>query len=162
MYIEKEQIEIVHISKDIIVVGLNLQNSGLPITFDSLGKMWERYTIEIKNNTPNPTENQIEYGLCLNKVPDYVVGIEATRIPKESKDYYGYTIASGDYIKASFNAQNHDVLVSERLMNMEKKAKKWAKDNKVKCNTNYTVEVYPKNKVEQEFPEMYVLIPVAK
>lgn len=47
-------------------------------------------------------------------------------------------------------------------MKMQKMVKKWAKDNKVKCNLMYTVEVYPKDTLEQEYPEMYVLIPRAK
>lgn len=160
MYIEKSEIEVIHVEREIFVIGINLQNSGLPITFESLGKMWEKYTEELKEKTPNRTKKQVKYGICLNKVPDYIVGLEVTEIAEPLTDYKSYTIRKGDYVKASFNAENHDILVDHKLMAMEKEAKKWAKTNKIKIDPMFTVEVYPKETIDQEYPEMYVMLPV--
>jgi predicted transcriptional regulator YdeE len=160
MFVEESKIEIISLSDAIMVVGLNLQKSGLPISFDSLGKMWGIYTEEIKRKTPNRVEKHTEYGICLNKVPDYIVGIEVSRISDVLQDYVSYTIPAGDYIKASFNAENHDTLVDKKLMKMQKEAKKWAKNNKIKFNGDYTVEVYPIDTMKQEYPWMYILIPI--
>lgn len=163
MYIEEKKIEEVHIEAQVIVVGPNLQKSGLPINFDSLGKMWEGYTEEMKLETPKRSPNQVEYGICLNKVPDYIVGVEVLEEITDLKEtYYQYTIPSGDYVKASFNAENYASLVEDKLMKMLKEAKKWAKQNKIKLNNEYTVEVYPKEMVEKEYPEMYILLPINK
>lgn len=160
MYIEDRKIEIINLAKSISVAGINLQSSGLPITFDSLGKMWGLYTEEIKSNTPNRLENGIEYGICLNKVPDYIVGIEVSQIEDLNQEYFKYVISAGSYIKASFNAKDHETLVGTNLMKMQKEAKKWAKENKVKCNPEYTVEVYPKITSDQDYFWMYILIPI--
>jgi predicted transcriptional regulator YdeE len=160
MFVEESKIEIISLPDSIIAVGLNLQKSGLPISFDSLGKMWELYTEEIKRKTPNRLKNNTEYGICLNKVPDYIVGIEVSQIPDVLQDYISYTIPAGDYVKVYFNAENHDTLVDKKLMKMQKEAKKWAKNNKIKCNADYTVEVYPTDAMKQEYPSMHILIPI--
>lgn len=160
MFIEESKIEIISLSDAIKVVGINLQKSGLPISFESLGKMWELYTEEIRTKTPNRLENNTEYGICLNKVPDYLVGIEVSNISDVLQDYASYTIAAGDYIKVFFNAEDHDTLVDAKLMKMQKEAKKWAKNNKIECNKEYTVEVYQIDTKQQEYPSMYILIPI--
>ena len=57
MFISKSITEVVVIEKDTMVVGLNLQSSGLPISFDSLGEMWDRLTgdvIDRIHNKENP------------------------------------------------------------------------------------------------------------
>lgn len=160
MFVEESKIETISLSDQIIVVGLNLQKSGLPITFESLGKMWGLYTEEIIRETPNKLDDSTQYGICLNKVPDYLVGIEASQISEGLRNYASYTIPAGDYIKVSFNAKNHNTLVDKELTKMQKEAKKWAKNNKIKCNANYTVEVYPIDTMKQEYPSMYILIPI--
>lgn len=60
MYAEESKIERISLSDRITVVGINLQSSGLPITFESLGKMWGVYREEIKQRTPNRLENHVE------------------------------------------------------------------------------------------------------
>ena len=45
-------------------------------------------------------------------------------------------------------------------MKMQKEAKKWAKENKVKCNQEYTVEVYPQITSDEDCFWMYILIPI--
>lgn len=162
MYVDNSNIKVVQQTEDIQVVGLNLQGSGLPITFESLGKMWDLYTDERKEKTPNCSEKQVEYGICLNKVPDYIVGMEVTKAPENMQEYVHYRIPAGEYIKVTFNAENHDALVGDKLMKKQKEAEKWAKSNHIKRDRNFTVEVYPKETMKQEYPEMFLLIPISK
>lgn len=37
MYVKKRELEVITIEEAIIVYGLNLQGSGLPISFDNVG-----------------------------------------------------------------------------------------------------------------------------
>lgn len=160
MYNEKCNIEVITIGEDIIVYGLNLQSSGLPINFDSLGVMWDKYTEEIKNSTPNRGDKEIEYAVCLNKVPDYIVGVEITEIQEEKTGFKSFTIPEGKYVKVEFNGENHQDMVDTKLMERQKEAKKWAKNEKIKLNNEFTIEAYPKQTVELEHPEMYCLFPI--
>ena len=160
MYNEKCNIEVITIGKEIIVYGLNLQSSGLPITFDSLGLMWGKYTENMKNSTPNRADKEIEYAVCLNKVPDYIVGVEITEIHEAEAGFKRFTIPTGKYVKVEFNGENHQDMVDTKLMARQKEAKKWAKNEKIKLNNEFTVEVYPKQTVEMEYPEMYCLFPI--
>ncbi|WP_160687059.1 effector binding domain-containing protein [Clostridium sp. C2-6-12] len=160
MYNEMCNIEVITFREDIIVYGLNLQSSGLPINFQSLGMMWDKYTEDIKKNTPNRTDKDIEYAVCLNKVPDYIVGVEITEIQKEKIGFKGFTIPAGKYVKVEFNGENHQDLVDAKLMARQKEAKKWAKNEKIKLNNEFTVEVYPKQTIEKDYPEMYCLFPI--
>ena len=160
MYNEKCNIEVITIGKEIIVYGLNLQSSGLPITFDSLGLMWGKYTEDMKNSAPNRVDKEIEYAVCLNKVPDYIVCIEITELHGEAAGFKSFTIPTGKYVKVEFNGENHQDMVDTKLMTRQKEAKKWAKNEKIKLNKEFTVEVYPTQTVEMEYPEMYCLFPI--
>lgn len=160
MYSEKCNIEVITIEEEVIVYGLNLQSSGLPINFNSLGVMWEKYTEDIKNSTPNRADKEIEYAVCLNKEPDYIVGVEITEIQEEKPGFKSFTIPKGKYVKVEFNGENHQDMVDSKLMARQKEAKKWAKNEKIKLNNLFTVEVYPKQTVELEYPEMYCLLPI--
>ena len=77
-------------------------------------------------------------------------------LESDEPGYYSY------FAGTRWNGKDHEDLVSGRLMAMQKQAKKWVKENKVKCDNRYTVEVYPKDTMEQEYPEMYLLLPVVK
>lgn len=160
MYNEKCNIEVVTVREAVIVYGLNLQSSGLPINFNSLGVMWDKYTEDMKNNTPNRGDKDIEYAVCLNKVPDYIVGVEITEIQEEKIGFKSFTIPAGKYVKVEFNGENHQDMVETKLMERQKEAKKWAKKEKIKLNNEFTVEAYPKQTVELEYPEMYCLLPI--
>lgn len=160
MYNEKCNVMVITVEEAIIVYGLNLQSSGLPINFNSLGMMWDKYTEDMKNSTPNRADKEIEYAVCLNKVPDYIVGVEITEIPEEETGFKSFTIPAGKYVKVEFNGENHQDMVDTKLMARQKEAKKWAKNAKLKLNNKFTVEVYPKQMVELEYPEMYCLFPI--
>lgn len=159
MYTEKTEITIINVETPIPVAGINLQNSGLPITFDSLGLMWTRLTDEVRAGIKDVHNKDVEYGICLNKKPDYLVGLESTMDTSDTS-YFSFTIPAGKYIKAEFNAETHVTLVNKRLMSMQKEAKKWAKSNNIKINPQFTAEVYPAES-KMEYPSMYVLFPVA-
>lgn len=160
MYNEKCNIEVITVEKDIIVYGLNLQSSGLQISFKSLGVMWDKYTKDMKNSTPNRADKDIEYAVCLNKVPDYIVGVEITEIQEEETGFKNFIILAGKYVKVEFNGENHQDMVDTKLMTSQKEAKKWARNKKLKLNNDFTVEVYPRQTVELEYPEMYCLFPI--
>ena len=160
MYNEKFNIEVITVEEKIIVYGLNLQSSGLPINFNSLGVMWDKYTEEIKNSTPNRADKETEYAVCLNKVPDYIVGVEISEIQEVDSGFKSFTIPTGKYVKVEFNGENHQDMVDTKLMARQKEAKKWAKNEKIKLNNEFTVEVYPKQTGEMEYPEMYCLFPI--
>ncbi len=128
MFDERCNIEAITIEEDIIVYGLNLQSSRLPIQFDSLGVMWDKYTEDMKNNTRNRADKEIEYAICLNKEPDYIVGVEITELQKEEAGFKRFTIPVGYYVKVEFNGENHQDMVANKLMARQKEAKKWAKN----------------------------------
>lgn len=160
MNVENTKIGIINLQQSIKVAGINLQKSGLPITFEGLGMLWGIYTEEIKSKTPSRLDKDIEYGICLNKIPDYIVGVEVDVFVEEKNEYFSYEIPAGKYIKSSFSAENHETLVGIELMKVQKETKKWAKENKVKINSEYTVEVYPKFSSDMQYPWMYLLIPI--
>lgn len=160
MYVEKNVIDIVDIKRAIRVVGINLQSSGLPITFESLGIMWDRFTDEVKSGIEAVCNKDTEYGICLNKEPDYLVGLES-EMENCGDAYFTYIIPAGRYVKAEFSAENYEKLVNERLMVMQKEAKRWAKNNQVKLEREFTVEVYPAE-LELEYPSMYIMFPIAE
>lgn len=160
MYNEKCNIEVITVGDEIIVYGLNLQSSGLPISFQSLGVMWDRYTEDMKKSTPNRVDNETEYAVCLNKVPDYIVGVEINKIQEAESGFMSFIIPTGKYVKVEFNGENHQDMVDTKLMARQKEAKEWAKNERLKLNKEFTVEVYPKQTVEMEHPEMYCLFPI--
>lgn len=160
MYYEKSNIEVITVGEEIIVYGLNLQSSGLPINFNSLGVMWDKYTEDIKNSTPNRANKETEYAVCLNKVPDYIVGVEINEIQEAESGFKSFTIPTGKYVKVEFNGENHQDMVDTKLIARQKEAKKWAKNEMIKLSNEFTVEVYPKHSVEMEYPEMYCLFPI--
>ena len=159
-YIEKNSYEVIDITKEIKIVGMNLQNSGMPITFESLGKMWDRYTDEERAKTTNAINNGTEYGICMNKIPDYLVGLEVSQYHQPIEGFMNYTVPVGKYIKAAFNAKNKADLVEHKLSAQLNETKKWAKMNKVSINGDFTVEVYPNDTIQAEYPEMFILLPI--
>lgn len=156
MFIEKSETEVVVLEQDIKVVGLNLQQSGLPITFDSLGIMWERFSDDVKDAIKHKDARMIEYGISLNKVPDYIVGCGVNSFEDNDDQFYQHTIPAGSYIKDLFNAETFELLVTEGIS--KRNVKKYAKENKLKIDPTFMLEVYPDNK--RSHPEMYTLTPI--
>lgn len=158
MFIEKSSTEVITINKEIKVVGLSLQKSNLPISFDSLGKLWGLYGDTYRGKVKNAIYPIVEYGICLNKVPDYITGCAVTGIEDIEDGCLSYIIQPGKYIKDSFNAETFQQLTDEIMMKRNVKA--WAKANKIKINNEFTIEVYPLEAIENQIVEMYTLTPI--
>jgi AraC-like DNA-binding protein/predicted transcriptional regulator YdeE len=163
MYSPKTEVQLITLDYDIKVVGINLQNSGLPISFESLAKLWDKkevYTEEIQNNTKNTKRPVIEYGIGLNTIHDYVVGREVTEFGEQDERYFAYTIPAGKYVKTSFNAETFEEMVEKRLFEHYDTGKNWAKDNGFTIDESFSAEVYPHETTMVQYPEMYLLYPV--
>lgn len=156
MFIEKSETEVILLENDIKVVGLNLQRSGLSITFESLGTMWESFSDEVKETIKDKDFRMIEYGISLNKVPDYIVGCGVNSFEGNKDQFFQHTIPAGSYIKDLFNAETFEQLVTEAISKRD--VKKYAKEKKLKIDRSFMVEVYPDNK--RKHPEMYTLTPI--
>lgn len=158
MLIEKSSTEIILIDKVINVLGLSLQKSGLPISFNSLGKLWEIYGEKYRYNIKNARFPIVEYAVALNKIPDYITGCAVTEIGKIEEGWISYTVPQRKYIKDMFNAETFEQLVGEKMGRRNVKA--WAKKNGVKIDGEFTIEVYPIEAVENQCVEMYTLTPI--
>lgn len=158
MFIEKCSTEVITIDTEIKVVGLSLQKSGLPISFDSLGRLWNIYGENYRGKVKNSIEPIVEYAVCLNKVPDYITGCSVTEIEDMEEGWTSYIIQKGKYIKDSFNAETFHQLTTEIMGKRNVKA--WAKANNIKINNEYSIEVYPIEAIEDQNVEMYTLTPI--
>lgn len=160
MFQEKEHTEIIELTEDIVIVGVSLQKSGLPITFASLGKMWKIWgdSYRGQNKIANAVNAKLEYAVLLNKVPDYIAGHAVSSADEIAEDCSSVILSKGKYIKDTFNAESFEELANEVLP--KRKVKAWAKKNKVKVDGQFSVEVYPWEEFEQGNFEMYTLTPV--
>lgn len=158
MLIEKSCTEVVCIHQEIKVYGMSLQKSGLPITFDSLGKLWGLYADKYRGKEKNPATPVVEYAVCLNKIPDYITGCSVTEFGPPEEDCASYVIPTGSYIKDTFCAESFEKLTSEVMGKRNVKA--WAKKNNIKIDGRFTVEVYPTSDFEAGRYEMYTLTPI--
>lgn len=161
MFVEESSTEVVFVEEEIKVLGLSLQKSGLPISFDSLGKLWEKYGEEYRGKILDASNPVTEIAICLNKVPDYISGCAVNAFSTEDKNLVFYIIPKGKYIKDSFNAESFEKLTNEALG--KRKVKAWAKKNNVKINSEFSIEVYCSNfaNIPQDNNwKMYTLTPV--
>ena len=160
MFSFKECTEIIEVLEDIIIVGTSLQKSGLPITFNSLGKMWERFgnSYRGQDKIANALNPKLEYAVLLNKVPDYITGHAVTKVGDMADECSSVIIPKGKYIKDSFNAETFEALTDKVLP--KRKVKVWAKNNKVKVDGKFSVEVYPWDGFEKDNFELYTLTPI--
>jgi len=158
MFIEKTSTEVVTIDEEIKIVGVSLQKSGLPITFDSLGKLWGVYGSLHRGKEKNAVTPIIEFAVALNKIPDYIAGYAVTEINELDDGWLSFVLPKGTYIKNTFNAETFEKLTGEAMGKTN--VKKWAKDNGVKINPEFTIEAYPVESIEGTNFEMYTLTPV--
>ncbi len=162
MFEPKDSTEIVEITEDIIIVGVSLQKSGLPVTFDSLGKMWDIFSSSYRgqNKIANALNAKLEYAVLLNRVPDYIAGYAVSKADAIADDCSSVILPKGKYIKDTFNAETFEALADEVLP--KRKVKAWATKNKIKVDGQFSVEVYPWEEFEKGNFEMYTLTPVKK
>lgn len=151
------------LDREIYITGLNLQASGLPITFDSLPKMWDKkavFTEEIRDGIQNTVYPVVEYAVSLNRVPDYIVGREVASAGSQGKPYYHHTVPAGEYVKVAFHGDTFVDMVENRIEPAMKAGKAWAKQNHLKLDNAFSLEVYPHETTMTDFPEMYLLFPI--
>ena len=158
MFIEKSSIEVIEIAEEIKIVGINLQKSGLSISFDSLGKLWGIYGEKHRENVKNAVTPIVEYAVCLNKVPDYIAGCSVTEIGHLDEGWLSFIIPKGKYIKDTFNAETFEELTNNAMG--KRNIKKWAKENRIKINGEFTIEAYPIEAIKGINIEMYTLTPI--
>ena len=158
MFSEKSSTEVITIDKEIKVVGLSLQKSSLPLSFESLEKLWSFYGEKYRGKVKNAIDPVVEYAVCLNKVPDYITGCSVTDIEDMEEGWNSYIIKQGKYIKDTFNAETFYQLTTEIMGKRNVNA--WAKANNIKINKEYSIEVYPIEAIENQKVEMYTLTPI--
>lgn len=158
MCIEKDSTEIIMVDEEICVVGMSLQKSGLPISFESLGKLWEIYGEKYRGKVKKAVNPVVEYAICFNKIPDYLTGCSVSEIDQVNEECISFAIPKGRYIKDLFHADTFQQLTNEAMAKRNVKA--WANKNKIKINKEFTIEVYPEHK--NGLFEMYTLTPIAE
>lgn len=144
--------EIITLTADQPVYGLSLTESELPFNFDSLGRLWGIY--EEKYRTGEPA---VEYGVCLNNPPDYIVGAVA---PKDSSQKSSFVIPSGSYVKDTFSADSFEELSGAALLSRDVPA--WAAAHGVTLNKDFDVEVYDWASFAKGEFVMYTLTPIVQ
>lgn len=160
MFVFKESTEVIELADDINVIGLSLQKSGLPISFDSLGTLWERYGLDYrgKGRTENKSAPYTEYGVAMNTIPDYITGCGVEKIGAVDDKSISFVIPAGKYIRDSFNAESFEKLVGDALM--KRNVSDWAEKNHIEIDGRFSVEVYPWAEFDKGVFEMYTLTPV--
>lgn len=150
--------EVISIDHEVKIFGLSLRKSSLPLSFKSLGKLWNIYAADDRYNVTNQITPITEYGIALNKIPDYLTGCAVSDMPDEDDKFSSFVLPRGKYIKDTFSAGSFHELTTTAMQS--RNVKKWAKDNKLTINDEFTVEVYPANAIEGEVIEMYTLTPI--
>ena len=141
-----------------MVVGLSLRKSGLPLAFDSMGPLWERYGETCRGKIMNAAAPAVEYGVCLNTLPDYVTGCAVTAVGDVGESFLACTIPAGRYIKDTFGAATFEGMVGDALMKRDVPA--WAKARGVEIDGSLNIEVYPISLYREGCYEMYTLTPI--
>ena len=90
-------------------------------------------------------------------MPDYITGSSVSDIGEVNERCSSFVIPKERYIKDTFNAETFEMLVNEVLV--KRNVKTWAKENKVKIDGLFTIEVYPWEEFDNNF-EMYTLTPI--
>ena len=155
MYIEKNELSIIILEKEIKIFGLSHKKTGID-AFDLWGKK-EDILRDVKNQKIPHTN----YGIWTPPHPggDYIIGTEVTDFEGQNTAYSTFTIPMGRYVRITFNAQNIDELLTEKIWSCgvesidERAAEKGISVNE----DDITVEIYPDGLFEMEYPEMYYL-----
>lgn len=152
--------ELYELTRPIRVVGPCLQKSGLPIAFESLGALWERYGQTVRGHERGAAQPVVEYGVSLNTVPDYITGYGATADAEACEGWLVFEIPAGRYVRDTFSADTFEELTGEALAKRDVPA--WAEQNGIRIDPTFGAEVYPPQAFSGERREMYTLTPVAK
>ncbi len=151
--------QIITLESPIHCAGLSLKNSGLPMAFESLGLLWDRFHKEVLPGLEHQVQPPVEVAVCT--VSDYLVGSQ-TAEGRAFSELTEFAIPPGPYLKAEFSANDFSQLVDQVLPNLWPKVEAWAKERGVVFDNGglCSVEVYPQETVTQPRPSMYCLYPV--
>ncbi len=151
------KVELIHLEKPIHMTGLSLVSSGLPHTFESLGRLWDRFHAEVLGQLPGAVHPAVEIGVSINE-KDYLVGGQ-TVSPGQSPGLTGFTIPPGEYVKGSFSAHTFDELVDIPLQTIWEDMLAWMQEQGLAAG-DMGIEIYPQETVSLPHPEMYCLFPI--
>lgn len=157
----------IFLDREINIVGLNLRNSGLPLSFDGLQKMWDKkniFTQELRDRIPATVYPVVEYGVCLCLSPnyDYIAGRSVSHFsPEIPNNCCRHTLPAGRYIKVDFRDHSFDSMLSH-LTEAFKAGQEWAGQQRIPLRQDFYVEVYPHESTMLAPHEMYLLLPIKK
>lgn len=141
-------------------VGLSLKDSGLPGSFNSLGRLWERFHREALDRVPDRVSPPVEVAVCT--ASDYIVGSQAADGAALPQGLAAFTVPPGAYLKAEFSAVDFSQLVDQALPGLWPQVEAWAGERGISFDTGafHSVEVYPQETVALPRPRMYCLYPI--
>lgn len=157
MYIEKNEFQVVTLEKEIKVFGISNKKSG--IAFFNLWSKIDEIIRDAKHKKSPETNYGIgiaPYGQPHGPNGEYIVGTEVTDFEGQSDAYSTFTIPAGRYFQNTFNAENFDKLVTERIGNTG--MKEWAAENGIDVNwDDIAIEIYPDGVKTAQYPEMSLM-----
>ena len=151
------QIERFVLDAPIHMTGLSLAESDLPPSFESLGLLWDRFHTQLRDSLPGAVEPAVEVGVSISE-KDYIVGGQ-TVSPGQGSGLIGFTIPAGEYIKASFSANDFGELVDDKLQTIWEDISAWAQEQGLVLG-DLGIEIYPQETVSLPRPSMYCLYPI--
>jgi len=167
--------EIIAIDKEIKVVGLSLQKSGLPMNYEAIGRLWDIFRERRGAYAENAVVPHVEYGVCIcdNWPHEYLAGravseigalaenkarrfpsAPETRAVSEVGDlgdgWISFIIPPGRYAK-----------VSEELGGYAFDIEKWAEENGLSVKDTYLcMDVHPAGAAAGDSAGVYYLWPI--
>jgi len=155
MYIEKNELSIITLEKEIKIFGLSHKKTGIG-AFD----LWSKKS-DIMRDVKHAKIPQTNYGIWTPPHPggDYIVGTEVTDFEGQNDAYSTFTIPTGRYVQITFNAQNIDELLSDKIWSCGVEGiRERAKEHGITvAKDDITVEIYPNGLFEMQYPEMLYL-----
>ena len=146
-------IEIITLDEEIKIIGLSYHKLGLPETLESIEGMWKTYGEKYRHKIENAVVPLADYAVnanLLTNTDEYIAGCAVTKISELEENWASFLIPPGKYVK-------HSSRIISELHSTDIQA--WAKENGVKINKNFLVEVYPDG-VFSEDSLNYVLHPI--
>jgi len=143
-------IEFVAIDREIKVVGLSFQKSGLPPSYENLGVLWDRYIEKYRYRVKNAAVPAVEYGACVcDRSPhEYIAGCAVTEIGEVEDGWASFVIQPGRYVKASYGT-------AEDTYSKDMPA--WAEQNGIEIDFDFQYDVKELDRDTREYMEIYNL-----
>ncbi|MCL2545739.1 MAG: GyrI-like domain-containing protein [Oscillospiraceae bacterium] len=171
MFVEKDNMEIVTLG-EIKLVGLTLGKLGWQKHGDGgiYAKMWEKYQAEYLPQVKSVIDPFVGYWFWYNDPADadgynYFIGGHVSDFDNVDENLVTFTIPARRYIKHSFNSDDFGKLIDVVLSDSNEKVKQWADESGYKIvymseSPTQSIQVYPKQEFQAEYPSMYTLTPI--